>query len=95
MFEWDESKRKHNLAKHDVDFDAVWEMDWARAAFTPDGRKEYGEMRIVALVMLGNRLHTCIYTQRGANKRIISLRKSNEKEEIRYEKKLDDERGRD
>ncbi|MCE2927923.1 MAG: BrnT family toxin [Rickettsiales bacterium] len=91
MFEWDKTKQQKNLAKHGVDFECVWEMDWLNAAFTPDGRKEYGELRIVAFLPYGKRLYTCIYTQRGENKRIISLRKSNEKEEVRYEQKLDDE----
>jgi len=90
MFEWDEAKRRYNLSKHDVDFETVWELDWAKSFDTPDGRKEYGEVRIIALVPLEHRLYTCVYTKRGENRRIISLRKSNEKEEVRYEKALDD-----
>lgn len=90
MFEWDEDKRAFNLAKHGVDFDIVWDMDWARSFDTPDGRREYGEVRILALVPLGDRIYTCVYTRRGNNRRIISLRKSNEREEIKYEKALDD-----
>ena len=86
MFEWDESKRKHNLAKHGVDFDAVWEMDWAVAWQRLDNRADYGETRYVAFAPIGDRLYCCAYTQRGENKRIISLRKANKKEVWMYEK---------
>ncbi len=91
MFEWDEAKRKQNLAKHGVDFDAVWEMDWLKAWARPDLRQNYGERRYVAFAPIGERLYCCAYTERSENKRIISLRKANKKEIWMYEKEAVDE----
>lgn len=84
MFEWDETKRKRNLEKHGVDFETVWDMDWARALRLADSRLEYGEERYIALGFISGRLHVCVYTLRGADYRIISLRKANKREEKLY-----------
>ena len=40
----------------------------------------YGEMRWRAIGYIGEHLHTVIYTVRGDNTRIISLRRANAKE---------------
>ncbi len=88
MFEWDEAKRKRNLAKHGVDFDAIWDFEWKVAFFREDARRDYGETRYVAFAPIQGRLYCCTYTQREQNKRIISLRKANEKEEWLYEKAI-------
>ncbi len=90
MFEWDEAKRRRNLEKHGVDFEDVWELDWENALRFPDSRKEYGEERFLALVNLGPRLHVCVYTPRGNNYRIISLRKAKRKEVEYYEEEIDE-----
>lgn len=87
MFEWDKKKSDSNFIKHGISFDEVWELDWEYALRIPDGRYEYGEIRFVALINKENRLHTCVYTVRGKNYRIISLRKANKKEEAVYEQK--------
>ena len=89
MFEWDERKNKANLTKHGIDFDAVWEMDWPNAVQNVDGRHEYGEIRVSALLMRDERLYSCVYTPRDGNRRIISLRKANRKEERIYAQELD------
>ncbi len=90
MFEWDEKKRKSNFTKHQIDFDEVWELDWEHAIRTPSGNFEYGEIRFVALGKIEGRLHACVYTPRGNNYRIISLRKANKREEKIYEQKTDE-----
>lgn len=46
MFEWNETKRKANLKKHGVDFNAVWEFDWKSATIREDIRSDYGEIRL-------------------------------------------------
>ncbi|MCC7260143.1 MAG: BrnT family toxin [Alphaproteobacteria bacterium] len=86
MFEWDEKKRAHNLEKHGVDFADVWELDWRSAFRLVDGRREYGETRFLVLGTIEGRLHVCVYVQRGAAFRIISLRKANKREERHYAK---------
>lgn len=88
MFEWDEAKRRHNLAKHGVDFDAVWEFDWDNAVQLIDARRDYGETRYVAFAHIAGRLFCCVYAERNGNKRIIGLRKANRKEEQFYEEEI-------
>lgn len=91
MFAWDEAKRQRNLAKHGVDFESVWDMDWASAIRRTDTRKDYGEIRYVVLGFIEERLYCCTYTERGENKRIISLRYASRKERIYYEEEIIDD----
>lgn len=87
MFEWDERKRRTNLAKHGVDFNIVWDMEWGKALQTADIRADYGEERFIAFAPAKGRLYCCAYTEREKNKRIISLRKANKREVKYYEEK--------
>lgn len=86
-YEWDENKRVANLAKHDVDYTDAEQFDWSSAFETIDDRSNYSEERWVALGFIGSRLHVLIYTVRGENIRLISLRKANERERKYYEEK--------
>lgn len=82
IYEWDEGKRKSNIARHGVDFTAIECFDWETALIAPDNR--HTEPRFVAIGYLGERLHAAVYTKRGDNVRIISLRKANQREEKHY-----------
>jgi uncharacterized DUF497 family protein len=84
MFEWDETKRQANSAKHGVDFAAVVGFEFETALISVDDRRDYGEVRYVALGFIGERIHAVTYTQRGDNVRVISLRKANAREIKRY-----------
>ena len=81
-YEWDEAKSRSNLDKHEIDFQAIHEFDWDNAVTEPSPRNN--ELRYIAVGYIGDRLYTVIYTERGDNKRIISLRKSSRKEMIEY-----------
>jgi uncharacterized DUF497 family protein len=83
--EWDEEKRAANLAKHGVDFANVADFDWSEALVRADTRKDYGEVRLVALAPIGDRLHHLTFTVERRVVRVISLRKANNKEIDRYE----------
>ena len=82
QFEWDSEKRLTNLSKHGVDFAEIARFEWERALIASELRS--GERRLVALGLLAGRLHVVVYVHRGANRRIISLRKANRREERRY-----------
>jgi uncharacterized protein len=84
MWDWDEAKRQANLAKHGVDFAMVSRFDWTGAVIEPDARFDYGELRLIATGMVGDRLHVVIYTERDGQKRIIGLRKANSREFERW-----------
>jgi len=82
-FEWDESKRATNLAKHGLDL-----LDGA-ALF--DGRPVYtyptersGERRFVTIGPLRDRLVAIVWTERSAAIRLISLRRARDEEKSRY-----------
>ena len=84
MPDWDEDKRTANLAKHGVDFaDAEW-FDWTTARERLDLRHDYGEVRVEATGLIGDRLHVLVYTRREGSFRIISLRKANPREIERW-----------
>jgi uncharacterized protein len=80
MYDWDETKRQANLAKHGVDFVDFVRFDWLTADVWTDDRHDYGEVRKCALGLIGERLYFAAYTERGSNRRLISLRKANERE---------------
>ena len=82
-YEWDEAKRRSNLEKHGVDFSAIEAFEWGSAVIQPSYRG--GELRYTATGFIGSRLHYLVYTMRGDNRRIISLRKTNSRDRRRYE----------
>lgn len=84
QYDWDEAKRRRNLAKHGVDFVAVRLFDWDTAVITPDDRRAYGERRLRAYGYIGARLMVLIYTRRGRTTWLVSLRKANPREVKRY-----------
>lgn len=84
-YEWDDSKNQANKAKHGVGFEEMHDYRWDSALLVPDERKNYGEPRWIAIGFIGARLHTLVYTLRDGNTRVISLRKSNSREEVAYE----------
>ena len=83
-FIWDERKRAENLRKHDVDFALVEHFEFDTAVITVYDRKDYGEVRYRAFGMIEARLHVLIFTARGAQTRVISLRRANDRESESY-----------
>ena len=81
-YEWDETKRRTNLEKHGVDFALIESFEWETAAPEVDARHD--ETRLLATGFVGSRLYVVVYTWRGGNTRIISLRKANDREARRY-----------
>jgi hypothetical protein len=79
-FIWDERKRAANLRKHGVDFAIVERFEFDTALVVIDDRKDYGEPRYRAFGVIDGRLHVLVFTARGAQTRVISLRRANDKE---------------
>lgn len=83
MATWDESKRRHNIAAHDLDF-AEAEAIWDNFTITrEDTRKNYGEKRMVTFGLLNGEVVVLVHIDRDDNMHVISLRKA-EKYEARY-----------
>ncbi|MFN0114437.1 MAG: BrnT family toxin [Paracoccaceae bacterium] len=80
MLDWDDTKRRTNLAKHGVDFAEAERFDWTRVVVLTDTRRDYGEVRLRVFGMIGERLHVLVFAQRGAMIRVIRLRRANGRE---------------
>lgn len=84
-FEWDVRKNAANRSKHGIDFIA------ARDLWLDDDRIDIHaphplEKRSILIARLKGKLWTAIYTMRGNTIRLISVRRSREKEVALYEK---------
>lgn len=85
-FEYDEDKRRQNIAKHGVDLlygALIFEGTTVEA---PDTRQDYGEDRIIAIGMVDQELFVTVYVQRGDAIRLISTRKGGRRDRRKYEK---------
>lgn len=86
-YEWDEEKRRANVAKHGVDFADADRFEWPTAIVRVDDREDYGELRELALGFIGVRLHMMAYTPvRSGVALIITMRKATKRELRDYEK---------
>jgi uncharacterized DUF497 family protein len=86
LFEWDETKRQANLAKHLIDFaDAV--KIFEGPVFEKVQRRR-GENRVLAVGLLEDVEIVVIYTMRGTYRRIISARRANRNERQDYANQL-------
>ncbi|WP_417842009.1 BrnT family toxin [Terasakiella sp.] len=82
MYEWDDNKNKKNAGKHGVSFDAMEGFDWDTALVVEDARSS--ELRWIGYGFIGVRLFAVVFTVRGENIRVISLRKANKREQRIY-----------
>lgn len=84
QIEFDTDKRDKTLAERGLDFARAAEV-FAQATVTlPDLRKDYGELRFNTVGFLDGRMVVLAWTPRGAARRIISMRKVNDREQERY-----------
>ena len=84
-FVWDETKAVSNLRKHGVSFEqASAAFDDPGITFLQDETIAYGEVRMIAIGLMGMTLLTIVFTERGEAIRIISARRSNKMEERIY-----------
>lgn len=85
---FDPAKDAANQAKHGVSL-ALAEVLFAGPHVSmSDDRFDYGEVRQVAFGLIQDRLFVCVYTDRDAERRVISLRKANQREVNRYGENL-------
>ncbi len=82
--DFDPEKDATNLSKHGVSLAAAARLDWDAALAWIDGRADYGEMGIVALAPIGDRLFLVVFVDRENLRRIISQRRANRREVNHY-----------
>ncbi|MDP1637527.1 MAG: BrnT family toxin [Candidatus Nitrotoga sp.] len=81
---FDEAKDALNKSKHGLSLSDAAKLEWDEALIWQDTRRNYGEARMIALCAIGERLYCVVYVDREDARRIISLRKANNKEKILY-----------
>lgn len=81
---YDPAKDAANIQKHGVSLALAADLEWASAVVWPDVRRAYGEPRQCGIGYIGNRLFAVAFVDRAAVRRIISLRKANQREEKIY-----------
>jgi uncharacterized DUF497 family protein len=82
--QFDQAKDAKNTQKHGVSLAAAAGFEWMDAVTWPDQRQDYGEERIAGIGYIGDRLFDVVFVARGEERRIISLRKANQREVKRY-----------
>ncbi|WP_019624814.1 BrnT family toxin [Thioalkalivibrio thiocyanoxidans] len=82
--EFDADKDAANLAKRGVSLGDALGLEWDTLLAMEDRRKSYGERRMLGDALMGERLYCVAFTDRSSVRRIISLRKANNREIVRY-----------
>ncbi len=88
-FNFDSNKDAINLAKHQLSLADAANLDWMAALIWIDNRRDYGEIRQIGLVPMNQRLYVVVFVDKKTERRIISLRKANNREYERYEQETD------
>jgi uncharacterized DUF497 family protein len=86
---YDPAKDVANIGKHGVSLALATELEWDSLWAEADNRRHYGEERFIGFALLVDRLYCVVFTNRGEQRRIISLRKANDREIISYGKVFD------
>ena len=80
---YDPAKRQKTLDERGLDFDDAAIVFSGLTFEVEDTRRDYGEKRIICFGHLAGRLVVIGYTPRGAVRHVFSMRKANEREQVR------------
>jgi hypothetical protein len=81
---FDPVKDASNQAKHGVPLRLAEILFAGPHVSVSDDRFDYGEAREIAFGLIQDRLFVCVFVDRTAERRVISLRKANKREVKRY-----------
>ncbi|MBW3510734.1 MULTISPECIES: BrnT family toxin [Janthinobacterium] len=85
---FDAAKREKTLRERGLDFARARVVFDGLTITLPDQRQDYGEPRFITAGWLDERLVVLVWTPRGLARRIISMRKANEREIDKYKQGL-------
>ncbi|MEQ8741837.1 BrnT family toxin [Parasphingorhabdus sp.] len=85
---FDPEKRQRTLEARGLDFADAATIFQSRHISQLDDRQDYGEKRFITYGYIGNRIVAMVWTERGTTRRIISLRKANEREQKKVKEAL-------
>ena len=86
---FDRAKRDLTLRERGLDFADAQRVFDGRSFTFEDDRFDYPEPRFSTIGLLGERMVVVIWTETQAGRRVISMRKANEREQSRYRQRLD------
>jgi len=86
---FDPQKRAVALEERGLDFADAPELFAGPEYTVADDRRDYGEQRFQTYGRLDGRLVMVVWTARNDVRHIISMRKCNDRERARFERKLD------
>ena len=89
QIEFDPAKDAANVQKHGVSLALADALDWDSLWANPDQRHDYGEVRMLGYALLDVRLYCVVFVDRSDVRRVISLRKANDREKVLYAKIFD------
>ena len=89
MIGFDPAKRALTLKNRGLDMAEAGRIFEGNTITVEDDRRDYGETRYITAGKLDGRMVVVVWTARGAVRRIISLRKANDREQEIYGKRLD------
>lgn len=84
--EFDPLKSHDNEMRRGIPFSLATSFQFETAINYEDTRHAYGEVRYAAIGPINKRLHVLIFKETTRGIRVISLRKANFRETLRYEK---------
>jgi uncharacterized protein len=85
---YDPAKRRRTLSERGLDFEAAATVFAGTTLTLRDDRRYYGEPRFQTYGLLGQRLVMVVWTPRGADRHVISMRKCNASEKARFQARL-------
>jgi uncharacterized protein len=77
---FDRAKREKTLVERGLDFGRAKEVFAGTHLTRIDDRRDYGELRFISAGKLDERIVIVAWTPRGIARRVISMRKANERE---------------
>lgn len=81
---FDPAKREATLRERRIDFRDAEIVFAGRVRTFEDARVNYGETRFITFGLLASRMVVVVWTLRGENRHVISMRKTNDREQARY-----------
>ncbi len=88
QIEFDSQKRDKTLVERGLDFAQAVQVFAGLHLTAEDVREDYDEPRYITVGWINDRMIVMVWTPRGEVRRIISMRKANEREKERYAQRL-------
>jgi uncharacterized protein len=85
---YDPKKRAWTMKERGLDFEDCAEVFAGPTYDEPDEREDYGEPRITTIGFFKKRMVVVTWTPRDGGRRVISMRKANDRERAYFGKRL-------